>query len=195
MSFLNEPNIPFNLDIFYFFNHGISNPILDTTIPILTTNITDYSLLGSVIIFLIYGIFTNEKKIKMVSIYLILSIIFQRFIITILKSLFYEPRPFIVLSNVIKLVPDSLSSFPSGHSSAIFAFVTVIALTCTIKVKGFNLTWILYPIAIFLGISRIYVGVHYPFDVFVGGLIGFLSAYIVVKVGEKYFHDKIKIIV
>jgi undecaprenyl-diphosphatase len=111
-----------------------------------------------------------------------------------IKLLTGELRPFLVLENVNQLVSvGSNLTFPSGHTTSAFAFATSIALIYKVKIKNFsfNSGWIVYPIAIFMGISRIYVGVHYPFDVLIGAFIGFLSAYIVVKLGDKYLKENI----
>jgi undecaprenyl-diphosphatase len=111
-----------------------------------------------------------------------------------IKLLTGELRPFLVLENVHQLASvGSPLTFPSGHTTSAFAFATSIALIYKIKIKNFsfNSGWIVYPIAIFMGISRIYVGVHYPFDVLIGAFIGFLSAYVVVKLGDKYLKENV----
>ena len=58
------------------------------------------------------------------------------------------------------------SSFPSGHSTVAFACATVLALSVP------RLRWPLYALAALIAFSRVYVGVHYPFDVLAGAVLG-----------------------
>lgn len=70
----------------------------------------------------------------------------------------------------------SSKSFPSNHAANNAAFATVIWLFCG-HVIGIPFAFI----AFLVGYSRVYVGVHYPFDVFAGWLLGILVSYICVK--------------
>ena len=69
--------------------------------------------------------------------------------------------------------PKSLS-FPSGHTSSAFTFAMAIALV--LKKKGVSVAAFIF--AFLMGISRIYVGVHYPTDVIVGAFVGIVYAII-----------------
>ena len=66
-------------------------------------------------------------------------------------------------------------SFPSGHTG--FAFATATILGC--QYPRFKIP--LYLGATLVGISRIYLGRHYPSDVFIGAAIGTLTAATVVR--------------
>ncbi len=63
-------------------------------------------------------------------------------------------------------------SFPSGHTTAIFSVVVPLLLYMPV------LTIILAPIALSVGISRIYLGLHYPSDVLAGLCLGTLTGII-----------------
>lgn len=64
-------------------------------------------------------------------------------------------------------------SFPSGHTSASFS----IATTLSLNIPGI---WsITYLFAIIIGISRIYLAVHYPTDVVAGVVLGIGTSIIV----------------
>ena len=57
-------------------------------------------------------------------------------------------------------------SFPSGHATVAFACATVLALAVPrLRVPFFVL-------AALIAFSRVYVGVHYPFDVLAGAVLG-----------------------
>ena len=66
-------------------------------------------------------------------------------------------------------VPDT-HSFPSGHATVAFACATVLALAVP------RLAVPLYVLAAVVAFSRVYVGVHYPFDVLAGALLGYALA-------------------
>ena len=57
-------------------------------------------------------------------------------------------------------------SFPSGHATVSFACATVLALAVP------RLAWPLFALATLISFSRVYVGVHYPFDVLAGAVLG-----------------------
>jgi len=57
-------------------------------------------------------------------------------------------------------------SFPSGHATVSFACAAVLALAVP------RLRVPLYALAALIAFSRVYVGVHYPFDVLGGALLG-----------------------
>lgn len=91
--------------------------------------------------------------------------------VAIVKRKFSRLRPYqaIAAVNVCKK-PLCDSSFPSGHTTAIFAWLMPWLLVDAALLP------ILLPIAILLGISvgwsRMYLGLHYPSDVAVGAILG-----------------------
>lgn len=90
-----------------------------------------------------------------------------------LKRIFERPRPYQVLPDIYtgpKIFKDY--AFPSGHTTASFSLAVNYALAYP------YLTFFLILCAILVGISRIYLGQHYPSDVVVGGLLGSIAAII-----------------
>jgi undecaprenyl-diphosphatase len=83
------------------------------------------------------------------------------------KYLFNRARPFIYDTEILPFVKTpSSSSFPSGHSATAAAG----ALTLSAVYPSFAPALVLSGLLVAL--SRIYLGVHYPFDVLAGGFIG-----------------------
>jgi membrane-associated phospholipid phosphatase len=91
-----------------------------------------------------------------------------------LKPLGGSPRPPAVLAqDVLHVIGPAyrMGSFPSGHTTAIFTLVGVLALTV-----GNRLRWPLLAFAVLVALSRSVVGVHWPVDLLGGMLGGWLSA-------------------
>ena len=68
-------------------------------------------------------------------------------------------------------VPDPFS-FPSGHACAIMAVAYVISMALPV------LAWVLLPVAMLVGASRVVLGVHYPGDVLVGQSLAIATAHL-----------------
>lgn len=82
-------------------------------------------------------------------------------------------QPFAELSNVSKLIEHSIdNSFPSDHTILFFA----LSFSFWLFGKRLGILWII--LAFLVAFSRVWVGVHYPADVIVGGGIGITVAFI-----------------
>ena len=93
----------------------------------------------------------------------------------ILKPFFQRLRPSHELIDGIRLlVPKGGKyGFVSSHAANIFAAATVLSYFY-IKYKK-----LFFTIAVLVAFSRVYVGVHYPADIFFGSLLGYGLAWIV----------------
>lgn len=113
--------------------------------------------------------FYGKSKEKKAFVLAIISAIITIFIIQLIRFFFYEPRPFITfpIETLIKHPADA--SFPSGHASRMAAITFPYLFY---KSKYFPLFLFLM---LWVGFSRIFVGVHYPFDVLGGFATGFVS--------------------
>jgi len=97
-----------------------------------------------------------------------------------IKGLVQRPRP----DEALHLIEQGGFSFPSGHSiTSMFVFGLLICLI-RINVKDRKtadiLTVLLAIPMIFVGLSRIYLGVHYPTDVLAGWCLG-IAVIIILK--------------
>lgn len=92
----------------------------------------------------------------------------------LLKKLLGRPRPFMVIPNAH--VGDRVwkdYSFPSGHTAAGFSLAVNYALFYP------QLAIPLTLCAVLVGISRVYLGYHYPTDILAGAVLGTLTAAVV----------------
>jgi undecaprenyl-diphosphatase len=91
--------------------------------------------------------------------------------VAVIKRKYPRLRPYLVLPNtVICKNPLKDHSFPSGHTTAIFS--SVLPYSLAFPPLGF----LLLPLAVSVGMSRIYLGLHYPSDVAAGCFIGLAAA-------------------
>lgn len=155
--------------------------------PILTKIMVFVSTLGNKgmiwivlgILFLCFGI--RQKKLFHIGIRLFLCLGTTALLCNVvLKPLVARIRPYDVLGFPILVPPLADYSFPSGHTSASFAAATAI--------YAYHKKWgiVAYAFAGCMGFSRLYLGVHFPSDVLVGGLLGFLMANITLWICRKY---------
>lgn len=133
----------------------------------------DYLLYITVVFFLVL-LFINKTRLMAISV--AISVFLARVIIAEpIKRIFHIARPYIAVDNAKKMVGENgdYFSFPSGHTAVFFAIAAAIFY--------FNKKWgmIAFVVATLVGISRIYVGVHWPVDVVAGALIGILSGIVV----------------
>jgi undecaprenyl-diphosphatase len=117
--------------------------------------------------------FTRREENRMMIISATISFILAEMMGKIAGTLHSNNQPFAELSNVNKLIEKAVdNSFPSDHTILFFAF----CMTFFIYQKRWRYIWIM--LALVVGISRIWVGVHYPADVIVGAIISIFSTFI-----------------
>ena len=110
---------------------------------------------------------------------------------TILKFIFARPRPL-----DINLIEELGYSFPSAHamiSTAFYGFIIYLIWQMKISKRRKWISSILLSILIVLiGITRIYLGVHYASDVFAGMLISISYLVLFTSIASKYLYKNNK---
>lgn len=171
-----------NIDLFYFINDTLKNPLFDFAMPFVTELGSFVAMLGVCLLVIIVSIIYKKPYIKKIALLCLFSLLLADGIALILKYLILEPRPFVSLNNVhLLVIEDDPSSFPSGHTTSTFAVLSV--LVFKFRHEFWSVVLILFGFVI--GFSRIYVGVHYPLDVLAGCIIGVLAAYFTYRYEDK----------
>jgi membrane-associated phospholipid phosphatase len=110
----------------------------------------------------------------------------------LLKAIFRAPRPSLALSEAAYpyflkgISRGGFTSFPSGHTTTIFALCTILAL----QTKNRNLQVALFMVALMVAYSRIYLGSHFPVDILAGALLGYGSALLIINL--KFIVKRVK---
>ena len=172
--------------LFNFFNSKISNPIFDLIFPIITNQ--DYwtmPILGLII----YLLTCRGKTGKISALLLLIAVGLSDFVsASILKPYFERLRPsHSEIEGLILLVnKGGKYGFVSSHAANIFAASTILSFFYIHKKK------LCFTIAFLVSYSRIYVGVHFPGDVFFGGMLGYLIAIVTMTFYSKFVLNKNK---
>jgi len=145
-------------------------------------------LIFAIPLFIIFFYFFNRRS-RLVSIFLkiILAVALAYLISHLLNYalgvFFVRSRPFVAYPTIYQLSKFWASpqdfSFPSDHTAAAF----VAGLMVFMDWKKFGS--ILLFFALIIGLSRIFVGVHYPLDILGGILTALLSVWIVNMIFKK----------
>ncbi|MEW6614229.1 MAG: phosphatase PAP2 family protein [Thermodesulfobacteriota bacterium] len=166
--------------LFYFINNTMQNGLFDRIMPVIT-DIDNWKI----VIFIVWLalIVKGGKKGRIAAVLVIVVVVFSDMLIhQLIKPLVARARPCNVLPHVHLLVgcggPDSYS-FPSSHASNVFAAASFFGY------KYKRLVAIFLSIAVIVGYSRVYVGVHYPSDIIGGAVVGVICAGIILIIERK----------
>lgn len=174
----------FDWDILYFIQNHLRNGLFDTIVPIYTT-LGEWAIMW-IVMGLIMLIF---KKYRRCGFMVLLALIAGLLICNIaLKNIVARTRPCYIDESIILLVGNpSEYSFPSGHS------VSSMAAAMTIWLHHKKIGWVAIILALLMGLSRLYVFVHFPTDVYGGFIIGMLIALGLHSIENNISAKKIKV--
>jgi undecaprenyl-diphosphatase len=139
--------------------------------------------------------FLAREKTRKVSAALLVTFAVAAAVVTVLKNSVGRARPFLALSGVTPLYGTPTGfSFPSGHATGSFCFAGfVVGMAIRVarenparKRDAFLSAVAALAFAAVVSVSRIYLGAHFPSDVLVGALIGFVIGALGAKGFEMY---------
>ena len=158
------------------------NPVLDR-IMIFISSLANKGMLwiGIGVVLLLLGV--NGRKWSERGLLVLLSLALNAVVCNLwLKPMVARTRPYDLLGYEILVRRLGDYSFPSGHTSASFAAATAL--------YAIDRRWgtAAYILAVLIGFSRLYLGVHFPTDVLAGAVIGILAAKAAQWILEKKLH-------
>lgn len=167
--------------------YGLISTIISENITPIAIVITNFggaiTLIGLTIIFLL--IMKNKKM----SFSILLNLVIVTFLNIFLKNIIQRPRP-----DDFRLINETGYSFPSGHSMISMAYYgyliyLIFKFVKNKRLKTFFITFLCILI-LTIGLSRIYLGVHYTSDVIAGFVLSVSYLIIYTSIIKKYIIER-----
>ncbi len=183
--------------ILFLINHTWAHPLLDRVMAVLSS--LDFwwpFLIAAGLIAVIWGSFRMRMMLLTAGLAIAMS---DALVVRTLKEVVGRPRPHEMLEgvrtldlaaveprflavtmplkeeySVARIRPPRGNSFPSAHAANNFA----VAAVCAVFFRRWG--WLLFPPAVLVSYSRVYVGSHWPLDILVSCLLGLGVGFLVV---------------
>lgn len=186
INVVNNNTVGFDNYVYQMVSKFISNNI--TEIMILISFFGSAEFLTALSLILIVALYKREKYSFYASM-IVINILLSSLINICVKYIIHRNRP-----NILRLIEIGGFSFPSGHTMAAMSFYGFLVYLSyknyNVKVK-YLIIGILSITILLIGLSRIYLGVHYASDVLGGLSLGMLwlsgfSTIVEIKYKKKY---------
>ncbi len=161
-----------DIQLFYLLNNlAGQSPFFDGVIVFLASYLP-YLLIVLFLALVFFSRYSKREKLQILLVTGLSSIIARLGVTELIRFFYHHPRPFSVLP-VHQLLTDSSWSFPSGHATFFFAMATALYL--------YNKKWGIgfFVATVFITVSRVIAGIHYPSDIVGGASIGIAVACVV----------------
>ena len=165
------------------FFQNISSPFMDSFANVASA-VGEQTFVIAVMLYILWNI--DKNKGFTICSTLILSVMSMG----LLKAIVRAPRPFQVLESINgkRLATATGYSFPSGHTTTGSSFYS--ALAFAFKKKGLSI--LCAVMIVLVGTSRLYLGVHWPIDVFGGLVLGIGITFLASTKLSALYEDKKK---
>ncbi|MCA9767160.1 MAG: phosphatase PAP2 family protein [Carnobacterium sp.] len=159
------------------FDQSITHSILSiasekkTAFFVFITHFGGVPIMAILVLLFSFFVFLKFRKLKLTIWYILQSIIGAGALNVLVKLIFQRERP-----TIEHLIMQGGFSFPSGHAMGSMICYGGLAFLIFYLYKKSTLSFIIVVatllLILFIGLSRIYVGVHFPSDVVGGYLLG-----------------------
>lgn len=147
---------------------GLHTPVLDAAMVAVSSSAFRLVALAAVVLPLL-----ARRRTRAAGVAVIAAVAASELAVPLVKLVFARPRPFMVDASVALIVPEPGGwSFPSGHAAS--AFAAAGALAVSLGRDRWKLWLPAVIVAALIGFSRLYLFVHWPTDVAVGAVLGFV---------------------
>jgi undecaprenyl-diphosphatase len=143
---------------FQSFHGGLLNRIFSIFIPLEFWNV--------IAVVLVFFFLFRAGTLRVPIISFVLAKSMSKFSYELIKNLVHRPRPFHTIRGLVPLISPHGFSFPSGHATLAMAMAVVLSHHFPKSRAA------VYILAVLIGFSRVYFGVHYLSDVLAGFLLG-----------------------
>lgn len=192
-QWINETFAGFDYAIMEFF-HNLNIGSMGDFFDILLGGITKLGDDGIFLILLSLVLMVFKKTRKVGAAMLGAIIVGALFTNISIKPIIARPRPYIDATHIFHQWwvdagshVESEFSFPSGHTTSAMAAMTGLFFTTNKKVS-----WTAFIFAVVMGITRIYLCVHFPSDVLGGLIVGFIAGLVSFLIVKALYNSNLK---
>lgn len=147
---------------------GLSSPTMDGIMSLITS-----SYLTIIPLVILAVSLTKNKGERRAYLYRAIGgVLLTYIIVTFLKGVVAEPRPCAILPVRAPVGCETTGSFPSMHTALVFSVLPLLSGPASV---------LYFVYSALVGLSRIYLGVHYPLDVVAGAIVGVVIGKLLIR--------------